>query len=94
LRSNQINSKISPLLGFTIYDASDNLDKTQNRGYIRSDEETWDLFRNVSLPKITMLSVLKLMDIETSEIFYYFKLFLDPDFNNYNHPSLEGVSFI
>lgn len=73
---------------FTIYDASDNWEKPQNRGYIRSDDAIWDFWRKLALPKITMLAVLKIKDIETSNISFYFKLFIDPDFNRLNHPSL------
>jgi putative restriction endonuclease len=91
-RSIQINTQTSTLLKFTIFDASDNFDQRQNRGYIKSDEETWELFRKISLPKITMLSVLKLMDIITSEVFFYFKLFIDPDRDNLRHPSVEGAT--
>lgn len=36
---------------------SDNLSQKQNRGYIRSDDKIWKLWRELILPKISYLSI-------------------------------------
>lgn len=76
---------------FSIYDASDNLNQIQNRGYIRSDDSIWALWRELILPKISYLSILKLLPVNlinnnTTPIFY-FRILLDYQFRTYVHPS-------
>jgi putative restriction endonuclease len=44
---------------FSIYDVSDFIDSPQNRAYIRSDDNIWDTWRKLILPKISYLSILK-----------------------------------
>lgn len=84
---------------FTIYDASDNLSQRQNRGYIRSDDYIWKLWRTLILPKISYLSILKLvptnpMDENNFPIFY-FRILLDYQFRTFVHPSaLETIEEI
>ncbi|MGV1020378.1 HNH endonuclease [Empedobacter falsenii] len=78
---------------FSIYDASDNLSQKQNRGYIRSDDEIWALWRDLILPKISYLSILKLVptDIEDvnnySDPLFYFRILLDYQYRSFVHPS-------
>ena len=74
---------------FSIYDSSDDIDKRQNRGYIRSDDPIWLLWRKLVLPKISYLNISKLTRIGGSnEPFYYFKILLDYEFKSFSHPSL------
>ena len=76
---------------FSIYDASDNLDQIQDRGYIRSDDEIWGLWRELILPKISYLSILKLVPAESKSgnkaPLYYFRVLLDYQFRAFIHPS-------
>lgn len=75
---------------FTIYDASDNLSQRQNRGYIRSDDEIWKLWRELILPKISYLSILKLVPVNKAngtEPLFYFRILLDYQFRTFVHPS-------
>src|SRR5690606_11982124 len=78
-------------LYFTIYDASDNLTQKQNRGYIRSDNEIWTIWRELILPKISYLSILKLVAVDPNidqSPKYYFRILLDYQFRSFVHPNL------
>jgi putative restriction endonuclease len=76
---------------FSIYDASDNLAQKQNRGYIRSDDNIWKLWRELILPKISYLSILKLIPVvqtnENNRPIFYFRILLDYQFRTFVHPS-------
>lgn len=77
---------------FSIYDASDNLTRKQNRGYIRSDDKVWALWRELVLPGISYLSILKIVkadDIKHQNPLFYFRILLDYQFRSIVHPSLE-----
>jgi putative restriction endonuclease len=91
----EVQNLSSELNYFTIYDASDNLTERQNRGYIRSDDRIWKLWRSLILPKISYLSILKLIPINpTSENNYpifYFRILLDYQFRSFVHPSASQV---
>lgn len=78
---------------FSIYDASDNLSQKQNRGYIRSDNSIWKLWRELILPSISYLSILKLVPIENekSEPLFYFRILLDYQFRSFVHPKSLGT---
>jgi putative restriction endonuclease len=73
---------------FSVYDASDNLSQKQNRGYIRSDDSIWKVWRELILPSISYLSILKLVPIENknSEPLFYFRILLDYQFRSFVHP--------
>lgn len=61
---------------------------TPPRVYINSNDEIYRFLREIALPGISYLSVLKLRSKE-GEIFYYFKPFLDyHDLGEEDHPSL------
>jgi|SaaInlStandDraft_5_1057022.scaffolds.fasta_scaffold01503_4 predicted restriction endonuclease len=87
-RLDKVNSIIENQKFFSIYDASDNLSQKQNRGYIRSDDDIWKLWRELILPGISYLSILKLVPIdnENSEPLFYFRIFLDYQFKSFVHP--------
>ncbi|PIF61058.1 HNH endonuclease [Flavobacterium sp. 11] len=76
---------------FSIYDASDNLSQKQQRGYIRSDDKIWKLWRELILPKISYLSILKLFPVTPTEqnnkSIFYFRILLDYQFRTFVHPS-------
>lgn len=80
---------------FSIYDASDNLSKKQNRGYIRSDDYIWKLWRELILPKISYLSILKLVPVNQTEKnnrpLFYFRILLDYQFRTFFHPSTLDI---
>ncbi|WP_234360564.1 HNH endonuclease [Francisella philomiragia] len=78
---------------FSIYDVSDFADKKTNRGYIRSDDYIWDIWRKLVLPKISYLSILKLIPINKkidSTPLFYFRVFLDYQFRSIVHPKLSS----
>lgn len=56
------------------------------RIYISSDDEVYDILREISLPNVTYLSALKLKE-KNGKIIYYFKLFLDY-FGEEEHPMI------
>ena len=84
-----LNKDIIP---FSIYDVSDFRDNKRNqRAYIRSDDEIWDIWRKLILPKISYLSILKIIPSESklsTEPLYYFRILLDYQFRSIVHPSL------
>jgi putative restriction endonuclease len=84
----EIDELVSDKVFFSIYDASDNLSKTQNRGYIRSDDKVWKLWRELILPGISYLSILKLVPIgnQKAEPLFYFRILLDYQFRSFIHP--------
>ena len=60
-RLEEVNNLETNQVFFSIYDASDNLSQKQNRGYVRSDDSIWKLWRELILPSISYLSILKLV---------------------------------
>lgn len=56
------------------------------RIYVKSTDSAYKLIRELSLPNITYISIVKLVDTN-SELFYYFKLFADY-FGDVQHPYL------
>ena len=84
----EVNSIADTTLTFNIETANSGNDK--DRYYIRSlnsrKDYPWVLFRKITLPKITYVSILKLEDVN-KHIFYYFNLFIDYQYNSVNHPS-------
>ncbi len=76
--------KLDEFLPFTIYD------QTQIKGprvYVNTKDKNYKLIREIALPNISYLSVLKLED-EQEEIVYYFKPFVDY-FGDYEHLDFE-----
>ena len=95
----QIQSIKDNNISFPLYDVSDFLDsKKGNRAYIRSDSDIWDLWRKLILPKISYLSILKLIPIDSSISTtprFYFRVFLDYQFRSIVHPQLtESITDI
>jgi len=77
---------------FSIYDVSDFTDnKKGNRGYIRSDSSIWNLWRELILPKISYLSILKLLPVNnlSTTPSYYFRILLDYQFRSIVHPKIS-----
>jgi len=88
----QINELEDNQIEFSIYDVSDFIDnKKGNRAYIRSDSKIWDLWRKLILPKISYLSILKLLPTknQSSQPIYYFRILLDYQFRSIVHPQLS-----
>lgn len=56
----------------------------QNRYYIRSSDNIFRFMRGIALPQISYLTILKLRDL-AGTISYYFRLFLDTDYNTMNN---------
>lgn len=55
------------------------------RVYMNSNSEYYDFMREISLPNISYLSILKLRNLFNGKILYYFKIFIDykPDIVGY-----------
>src|SRR5690554_5459651 len=87
-RLEKVNKLETNQIFFSIYDASDNLSQKQNRGYIRSDDYIWKLWRELILPSISYLSILKLVPInnKNAEPLFYFRILLDYQFRSFVHP--------
>ena len=65
------------------------VEQTQISGpriYIKSNDNGYNLIRELSLPNITYISIVKLIN-SSGELFYYFKLFADY-FGDIQHPSV------
>lgn len=94
-RLNYIKSLPEEYLFFTIYDASDNISQKQNRGYIRSDNKIWSIWRELILPKISYLSILKLVPLDNlnAEPIFYFRVLLDYQFRSFVHPNTIEIPF-
>lgn len=77
---------------FSIYDVSDHLENSKGyrRGYIRSDDKIWAIWRKIVLPKISYLSILKIVPIDNIDAKpkFYFRIFLDYQFRSIVHPKL------
>jgi len=93
-RLEKVSNLSNEIIYFSIYDASDNITQKQNRGYIRSDDKIWKLWRELILPSISYLSILKLklVDDENSQPFFYFRILLDYQFRSYIHPQALEIS--
>lgn len=87
-RLEEVNNLDSNQIFFSIYDASDNLSQKQNRGYVRSDNSIWKLWRELILPGISYLSILKLVPTnnQKAEPLFYFRILLDYQFRSFIHP--------
>lgn len=94
-RYNKVLNLPNENIFFSIYDASDNLSQNQNRGYIRSDDSIWKLWRELILPKISYLSILKLVSIndpyDSPEPLFYFRILLDYQFRSFVHPQALSI---
>ena len=91
-RLEEVNNLTTNQIFFSVYDASDNLSQKQNRGYIRSDDSIWKVWRELILPSISYLSILKLVTLQNQneEPLFYFRILLDYQFRSFVHPkSLE-----
>jgi len=91
-RLEQVQNLSSNHIFFSIYDASDSLSKKQNRGYIRSDDKVWSIWRKLILPSISYLSILKLVPVDnpSKEPLFYFRILLDYQFRSFVHPKETG----
>lgn len=91
-RVETVNNLETEKIFFSIYDVSDFVDNKLSRGYIRSDNKIWDIWRKLVLPKISYLSILKLLPIDSQEQnlepLYYFRILLDYQFRSIVHPKL------
>jgi len=93
---NEISQLNESKLKFSIYDVSDFIDnKRGNRAYIRSDAKIWDIWRKLVLPKISYLSILKLLPTTnlSAQPIYYFRILLDYQFRSIVHSKLTTSSF-
>lgn len=91
----KVNELEQDKIFFSIYDVSDFIDNKLSRGYIRSDAEIWKIWRKLVLPKISYLSILKLIPVNSEDQkatpLFYFRILLDYQFRSIVHPKL-GVS--
>jgi predicted restriction endonuclease len=91
-RLEEIKSLENEYVYFSIYDASDGHSQTQSRAYIRSDDEIWAIWRKLILPKISYLSILKIVPVESGDNNlkpqFYFRVILDYQYRSIVHPSL------
>jgi putative restriction endonuclease len=91
-RLEEIKNLPSDYIYFSIYDASDGLTQTQSRAYIRSDDPIWNIWRKLILPKISYLSILKIVPDEfkapDEKPLFYFRVVLDYQYRSLVHPSL------
>ena len=87
----KVDELTEEIIPFSLYDVSDlRENKRGNRAYIRSDDEIWKTWRKLILPKISYLSILKLVTVsdDKAEPFFYFRILLDYQFRSIVHPQL------
>ena len=91
-RLNEIRALESEYIYFSIYDASDGHAQKQSRAYIRSDDPIWGIWRKIVLPKISYLSILKIVpaiqEQKDTKPLFYFRIVLDYQYRSITHPSL------
>ncbi len=68
-----VNQFSSDLLTFNVY----RVDVEPPRVYINGRSLFYDTMRNLGLPNISYLSVLKIKDPSSKAVFFYFKMFID-----------------
>ena len=53
-----------------------------------NSKEIWTLFRSIMLPTISHMTIFKLKNVDTKEIIFYFKPYLDYSYNAVHHKSI------
>lgn len=76
--------KIAGLSDILVFKIKEQTQVTPPRIYVKSDDNAYELVREISLPNITYLSVIKLEGDDGRNL-YYFRPFVDY-FNDYEHP--------
>ena len=61
------------------------------RGYFNSNDAGYKLFRKISLPLISYISIMRLQDDSTGKIFFYWRLFVD--YNAIQHKRTAPLVF-
>ncbi len=89
----EISNINDEIIYFSIHDVSDLIDNKNKstRGYIRSSDDIWDIWRKIILPKISYLSILKIISVDNKnekKAFFYFRILLDYEFRSIVHPQL------
>lgn len=91
-RIDEVNEIGTDKVFFSIHDVSDLEGKGASRAYIRSDDAIWSLWRKLILPKISYLSILKLVPTANQAIsskpLFFFRIILDYKFRSIVHPKL------
>lgn len=79
-----INDYNGGMMKFTMY----RKDVNPPRVYLQSDSEYYSLMRELGIPNISYLSILKLKNLNTNKISYYCRIFIDykPDIIKYESP--------
>jgi putative restriction endonuclease len=93
----QRKKKIESLPDIIEFEVTEQTQIAGPRIYINSSDSAYNLIRELSLPNVTYISVIK-MTSESGELFYYFRLFADY-FGEVQHPYLikkeeEAISTI
>lgn len=92
-RVDEVNSLETDKIFFSLHDVSDLENRGSNRAYIRSDDAIWKLWRTLILPKISYLSILKLVPTAphgiSSKPLFFFRIILDYKFRSIVHPRLS-----
>ena len=78
--------KILALPEFIEFEITEQTQIDGPRIYVKSDDIAYKIIRELSLPNITYITIVKLVN-ENRELFYYFKLFADY-FGDVQHPYL------
>lgn len=84
----KINSLEGEMLKFQIFRS----DITPPRVYINSNSNIYNLIRCLGLPNISYLSINKLKNLETNEILFYFKQFIDYHIEVDKNISLDEIN--
>lgn len=73
----KLNQRISQLKDDELEFIAERTNTNPPRFYINSDDDLWDLFRDMVLPEITFLTIFKLKNEETGELIFYFQPILN-----------------
>lgn len=83
-RNNRIRNLNANILEFEVYE-QDQI--SGPRIYVKSQDDNYQIIRELSIPNITYISILKLRNLITNDITFYFRLFADY-FGENEHPAI------
>ena len=83
-RNNKIRNLNANILEFEVYE-QDQI--SGSRIYVKSQDNNYQIIRELSIPNITYISILKLRNLITNDITFYFRLFADY-FGENEHPAI------
>ena len=86
-----LKNKCNQMIDSFLYFQLDYVDREPPRIYMRSNSEYYEFMREIALPNISYLSILKLRNSFNGSIWYYFKIFVDYKLNIIGYRTFEEI---